>query len=140
MNKLSYLIILIVLLLGFGFSIYQYSETFKTEIVSATSTVPNPGHTWASMECNSDSLCLVGNNLGMGTASPSNKLHIIGTMQSDLENSVVLPQLYLRRLISGVFDGTSFSVDVGMGMGQSNLVGGASLSSLGYTYNGTRGA
>ncbi len=54
------------MLLGFGLSIYQYSETFKTEIVSATSTVPNPGHTWASMECNSDSLCVDTTNNRVG--------------------------------------------------------------------------
>ena len=76
MNKQKYLIIFIVLFLGLGFSVYQYSETFKTEVASATSTVPNPGHLWSSMECNSDSLCVdtTNNRLGIGTTTPGAKL------------------------------------------------------------------
>ncbi len=76
MKKQKTIIIFGIILLGLAFGIYQYSATFKTEIVSATSTVPNPGHTWASMECNSDSLCIVSNKLGIGTSSPSSVLQI----------------------------------------------------------------
>jgi len=80
MNKQKYLIIFIVLFLGLGFSVYQYSETFKTEVASATSTVPNPGHLWSSMECNSDSLCVdtTNNRLGIGTTTPGVKLEVNG--------------------------------------------------------------
>jgi len=80
MNKQKYLIIFMVLFLGLGFCIYQYSETFKTEIASATSTVPNPGHLWSSMECNSDTLCVDATNkrLGIGTATPAAKLSVSG--------------------------------------------------------------
>ncbi len=51
-------------------------------------------------------------------------------------------QLFLKRLQSGSFDGSSISMDVGMGQGLANLVGGASINSAGngYNYNGTRGA
>jgi len=81
MNKQKYLIIFIVLFLGLSFSIYQYLETFKTEVASATSTVPNPGHLWSSMECNSDTLCVdtTNNRLGIGTAAPAGLLHLKGT-------------------------------------------------------------
>ncbi|MFA5169484.1 MAG: tail fiber domain-containing protein [Candidatus Paceibacterota bacterium] len=83
MNKQKYLIIFIVLFLGLGFCIYQYLETFKTEVASATSTVPNPGHLWSSMECNSDTLCVdtVNNRLGIGTASPAAKIDIVGSLR-----------------------------------------------------------
>lgn len=80
MNKRKYLIIFSVLFLGLGFSIYQYYSSFKAELVSATSTVPNPGHLWNTMECNSDSLCIDNTNkrLGIGTAAPGRKLEVKG--------------------------------------------------------------
>lgn len=79
MKKQKYFIIFLLLLLGLGFSIFQYLETFKTEIVSAVAVgTPNPGHTWSSMECNSSSLCVDASNnrLGIGTANPSAPLQI----------------------------------------------------------------
>lgn len=82
-------------------------------------------------------------NIGIGSSVPAEKLHIVGTIRSDWDNATSrIPQLQLRRLSLGVYDGTSFSVDVGMGMGQVNLNGGARLNSAGngYNYEGTRGA
>lgn len=79
MKKQKYFIIFLLLLLGLGFSIFQYLETFKAEIVSAVAVgTPNPGHTWSSMECNASSLCVDASNnrLGIGTASPSAPLQI----------------------------------------------------------------
>jgi hypothetical protein len=80
MKKQTIFTIFAVVLLGLAFSLYQYSETFKTEVASATSTVPNPGHLWSSMECNSDTLCVDTTNkrLGIGTASPGAKIDIKG--------------------------------------------------------------
>jgi len=84
MKKQTIFTIFAVVLLGLAFSFYQYSETFKTEVASATSTVPNPGHLWSSMECNSDTLCVdtVNNRLGIGTASPGTKLDVNGGIRA----------------------------------------------------------
>ena len=113
------------------------------DVEAVTVGVPNPGHSLVQLECSADSLCVdtTNNRVGIGTANPSSKLHVIGTIQSDWDTSTSnISQLYLRRLSGGVFDGTSFTTDVGMGMGQVNLVSGASLGNGGYVYNGTRGA
>jgi hypothetical protein len=72
-----------------------------------------------------------------------NKLHVVGTIQEEYDTQTArIPGLYLRRLSAGAFDGTGFTVDIGMGMGLTNLVGGATLNSAGsgYNYLGTRGA
>jgi len=81
MKKQTIFTIFAVVLLGLAFSVYQYLETFKTEIASATSTVPNPGHLWSSMECNSDTLCvdMTNKRLGIGTTVPALKAHVVGT-------------------------------------------------------------
>lgn len=54
--KKQYLLLFLILLLGVSFSIYQYSETLKTEIINAANTKPNPGHSWSEMESDSDSI------------------------------------------------------------------------------------
>lgn len=80
MSKRKCLIVFLVLLFGLGISAYQYYSALKAELVSATSTVPNPGHLWSTMECNSDSLCIdnTNNRLGIGTTAPGVKFHISG--------------------------------------------------------------
>jgi hypothetical protein len=83
MKKQNYLIVLFVIFLGLSFSIYQYFQAFKTENVSAvTINTPNPGHTWSSMECSGDSLCIdpTGSKLGIGTNTPSEKLTVNGNL------------------------------------------------------------
>ena len=77
--KKQYLL-LAALFLGLVFLTCQYYQAFEVESVFATSTVPNPGHLWSSMECNSDSLCIdtTNNRLGIGTASPGGPLDILG--------------------------------------------------------------
>ncbi len=42
---------------------------------------PNPGHSWSEMEC--DSKMCVGDNVGMGTTSPSYKLHVTGDIYAN---------------------------------------------------------
>jgi hypothetical protein len=101
MKKQKLIIIFGVILIGIIISIYQYSEILKTEVASATSTVPNPGHLWSSIECNSDSLCVdnANNRLGIGTASPAAKLHVLNaTAANDTDTNT------LR--IAGGADGT----------------------------------
>ncbi len=74
---LSFLIVLV------GVELYQYSQTNKIYPISASSTIPNPGHTWSSMECSSDSLCIntTNNYVGIGTDSPSSKLEVGGNIK-----------------------------------------------------------
>ncbi len=62
--KKSYLITIIALILiGLGFSVYQYIETMKAGVASATQTIPNPGHSWAEMESGPDSIQVSGRTI-----------------------------------------------------------------------------
>ncbi len=83
--KKSYLITIIVLMaISLGSAFYQYVNIMKTEDVSAVSVgTPNPGHTWSSMECSADSLCVdtTSNRLGIGTNTPSQKLEVNGNIK-----------------------------------------------------------
>ena len=63
MKKNQVIIISAVLLMGLFFSIHQYIETFKTQIVAAVQTVPNPGHSWAEMESGPDSIQVTGRTI-----------------------------------------------------------------------------
>jgi len=81
MKKQHFFIILFVVLLGFVFAFIQYYQTVKTEDVSAVTVgVPNPGHSLTNLECSADSFCVdtVNNKVGIGTATPSEKLDIEG--------------------------------------------------------------
>ncbi len=73
-------VVSIFLITLFGIELYQYIKINNIDIASATSSIPNPGHTWSSMECNSDFLCLDNTNkrLGIGTSTPVAKLDIRG--------------------------------------------------------------
>ncbi len=85
MNKQKYLILFSVLLLGFGFSVYQYFQALGTDSVSAVTVgTPDPGHAWSQMECSADSLCVdtVNNRLGIGTNTPTYKLDVTGTIHA----------------------------------------------------------
>ncbi len=63
MKKRYTITIIALILIGLGFSVYQYIETMKTEIVSATQTIPNPGHSWAQMESGPDSIQVSGRTI-----------------------------------------------------------------------------
>ncbi len=87
--KKGYLIFALMLILAIGAGIFVYSVNFKPEVASAT--VPNPGHTWAEMECNSSSLCINNNKLGIGTASPQQALDVNGKISMRSETTSADP-------------------------------------------------
>lgn len=76
---LSFLLIII----GIGFAIFQYVETFHSELASAyNSSKPVAGHSWSEMQCTSD-LCINGGKVGMGTDNPQNKLEVTGNIKAN---------------------------------------------------------
>ncbi len=83
--KKSYVFaIVFLMLIALISSVCQYMNIMKTEDVSAVTVgTPNPGHTWSSMECSADSLCIdpAGNKLGIGTNTPSQKLEVNGNIK-----------------------------------------------------------
>jgi hypothetical protein len=84
MKKQSLFIISIIIFLGLVFGIYQYFQAFEINNVSAVTVgVPNPGHTWAEIECNADTLCVdtVNKRLGIGTNNPTEALEVVGNLK-----------------------------------------------------------
>jgi hypothetical protein len=82
-TKIKYILIVSLLITSISFGIFQSVVNFKAEEVSAVTVgVPNPGHTWSSMECSGDSLCIdpTGSKLGIGTNTPSEKLTVAGNL------------------------------------------------------------
>ena len=71
------IVILFTLIFLAGVELYQYTRVGDEDVL-ATSVIPNPGHAWSSMECNSDILCIdaANNRVGIGTSSPAYKLHV----------------------------------------------------------------
>jgi hypothetical protein len=64
MNKKRFLIMfLILVVIGLIISTYQYVETMKTDVASAAQTIPNPGHSWSSMESGPDSIQVTGKTI-----------------------------------------------------------------------------
>ena len=75
MNK-NISIVLFVVSLGLAASIYQYVETFRSEIVSAYDTgKPAVGHSWSEMMCTAG-LCIKDDKVGIGTDNPQNTLEL----------------------------------------------------------------
>lgn len=81
MNKRKSIIFIFLISIGVVAGAYQYIQMFQTDIVSAIYSIPNPGHSWAEMECSSD-LCVTGGRVGIGTDSPGNKLSVTGNISS----------------------------------------------------------
>lgn len=75
MNK-KYLIVSLFFLV-IVFTSYYFAS-------AATVGVPNPGHTWAEMECSASSVCIDTslNRVGIGTNNPSEKLHVNGNVSA----------------------------------------------------------
>lgn len=81
MNK-KIVLILIITLFAFSFSVYQYILTFQSELVNAyTSSKPANGHSWEEMEC-TEGLCVTNNRVGIGTDNPTTKLDVSGSIKA----------------------------------------------------------
>lgn len=74
MNKNTYLLVSLFFIATIFTSFYFVS--------AATVGTPNPGHTWATMQCSADSVCIDTslNRVGIGTNNPSEKLHVNGNV------------------------------------------------------------
>ncbi|MFA5431322.1 MAG: glycine-rich domain-containing protein [Candidatus Paceibacterota bacterium] len=84
MKKQQLFIVTGIIISGLVFGIYQYFQAFEVGNVSAVQIgTPNPGHTWAQMECSGDTLCIDVENkrLGIGTANPSVALEVNGSIK-----------------------------------------------------------
>jgi hypothetical protein len=85
MKKQSLFIVSLIIFLGLVFGIYQYFQAFEINNVSAVTVgTPNPGHTWAEIECSADILCVdtVNKRLGIGTNTPTKALDVVGDIKS----------------------------------------------------------
>ncbi|KUK50163.1 MAG: Hep_Hag family protein [Parcubacteria bacterium 33_209] len=76
MNKKTSLIVSLSFLIIL-FTSYYFAS-------AATVGVPNPGHTWAEMECSASSICIDNslNRVGIGTNNPAEKLHVNGNVSA----------------------------------------------------------
>jgi len=83
MNKKQYIIFFSLIIVGLFFGLIQYFSALRTEFASAVATgTPNPGHSWSTMECSSDTLCIdtVNKRLGIGTNTPATELDVVGNV------------------------------------------------------------
>jgi hypothetical protein len=80
MNKKSIVFVILISLFSISFFFFQYIKEFKADLVGAAYSTSKPanGHLWSEMECSSY-LCLTGDNVGVGTFSPSQKLEVNGS-------------------------------------------------------------
>ena len=117
MKKQHLIIFFCLFLVGFIAGIYQYVITFRAGDVSAvTVSTPDPGHTWSSMECSADSLCIdtVNNRLGIGTNTPSEKLTVGGNLS--ITGSMTGGTVPAARIGAGTLSGSyAFNSDVSVG-------------------------
>jgi hypothetical protein len=81
MNKKSIIFFSLITLVALSVTAYQYFNTFEADFAKAyTSGKPANGHLWTEMEC-SQGLCVTsGNNVGIGTDSPADKLDVTGNV------------------------------------------------------------
>ncbi|MFA5432188.1 MAG: hypothetical protein WC319_04855 [Candidatus Paceibacterota bacterium] len=83
MKKQQLFIVTGIIIGGLAFGIYQYFQAFEVGNVSAVQIgTPNPGHTWAQMECSGDTLCIDvgGKKVGIGTNNPTTALDVVGSV------------------------------------------------------------
>jgi hypothetical protein len=91
MIKKRFLIIFSVLIvIGLVLSAYQYVETMKADIVSAAQTIPNPGHSWSSMESGPASIQVNGQTI-TNLAIPVNLTDATNKAYVDAASSSYVP-------------------------------------------------
>jgi len=74
---------ILLVIIGIGFAVFQYLETFHSELASAyNSSKPVAGHSWSEMQCTSD-VCITDGKIGMGTDNPQNKLEVTGNIKAN---------------------------------------------------------
>ena len=89
-QKKHWIIIALIFVFFLGAEVYNYGRALReiNEASAVTVGTPNPGHTWAQMECNANSLCIdtTNNLVGIGTNTPLFKEHIAAdvTMNADI--------------------------------------------------------
>ena len=81
MNK-RFILVLVVMILFLGFSIYQYVTVFHSELANAYTIKPANGHSWSEMECTTGLCVTADNKVGMGTDSPIEKLSVVGNISA----------------------------------------------------------
>lgn len=80
MNKKIFFVLTITIF-SLVLAVYQYVKEFQSEIADAAYRgKPTIGHSWSEMEC-SEGLCITaGNNVGIGTSAPAQKLEVNGSI------------------------------------------------------------
>ena len=63
MKKIHIFTIAFFAIFGLVFSVYQYMDTLKTDLVNAADTKPINGHSWAEMESDADSIQVSGRTI-----------------------------------------------------------------------------
>lgn len=77
MKKNNIIILSLLIFLTLGIVLFNYANQLTSLIAEAVA--PNPGHSWSELECTND-LCVTSTGVGIGTASPTAKLHVAGNI------------------------------------------------------------
>lgn len=77
MKKNNIIILSLLIFLTLGIVLFSYANQLTSLIAEAVA--PNPGHSWSNLECTTD-LCVTSTGVGIGTASPTAKLHVNGNI------------------------------------------------------------
>jgi hypothetical protein len=139
MNKKRFLIMFSVLVvIGLVISTYQYVETMKTDVVSAAQTIPNPGHSWSSMESGPDSIQVTGRTI-TNLDIPVNSSDAATKSYVDAAGSSLYTSCYvLSSATSGLTCSSGYTTILtttnGCWVGQSQY---ANATSVGFSMGGT---
>lgn len=139
MNKKHLVIISCVLLIGLVAGVWQYIQTFKTDVASAVTVgTPNPGHAWASMECSANTICLdtSGNKVGIGTNTPSGKLQVCATSSCNAGDTL---QIGNDVYINDIDSANTFGLKGAQTAAEGGIRFGSSSTALIYGKGGTIG-
>ena len=137
-QKRHWIIIVIILFLLLSVEIWEYMRVTREDNQASAVTVgtPNPGHTWSSMECNANSLCIdtTNNRVGIGTNTPTTKLDVNGVinLNSNKITNVAVPTASTDVATKAYVDAAGSSTACADNYGNLCQNGGG----LAFTYNG----